>query len=207
MRRSAAIATLIAGILSPPAFAGPNPEVHLALDCRPAAKRPCGAVYASCDDVQQVYAGEGPWHVIVVMYHYTGVRGIQFAVDYSAIPDVEAGPFHGCGKLTGTVYEPGRTHVWMAWSSCQIGSDPPTDAGIMVGWFELWGGPGRIDFVPHFEGFLQVVDCETVERDPIHTLHPGFVGGAMPGPSDLPPCFGPTAATAGTWGAVKALYY
>jgi hypothetical protein len=196
------------------AFAGQNPEIQMALDMQARwVKRTCTLMYPSCSSINQVYDGTGYMDVIVVIYHFNGVTGLEYGVDWGGPDFAYFSQFKNCADfILGGTDLGGWISCAQSWTSCQYSEDPPpSTSGIGVGWLVLYCyGPSRIDIVPSQSGNVLAVDCAG-GTDPIG-IHAGFQGGMPPGPDDPPPCdivrtdVPPEEDGQATWGGVKSLY-
>jgi hypothetical protein len=201
------LALFLLQTVSSQSFAGANPEVQIALDCRAHDEaRDCSTTYESCADIQYEYAGTGDYDIGVVIYDLAEVNGVTYAIQYSGLQDAEFVGFTGCVPHESRTLGPDYISIIAVW-----GADCPTPlpgAGILLGWLHLRGGPGTIEIIPcACSDSVEVVDCSyQVDDIPPERWHAGFVGGANPGPGSVPPCGGTTPVSAHTWGTLKRVY-
>jgi hypothetical protein len=190
-------------------FAGKNPNVQFALDCQAHnTKRACAtSVYASCSGITQEYHPLGRVNVMVVVYMYDTIQGVEYGLSWGVGPWFYS--FMSCSDfIVGGVDLGGFMSCAQSWSAPKVAVDPdPGTSGFAVGWLDLYiYGPTRIDFIPSDQGWIKVAD-DVQGEDEAHTIHPGLLGSAVPEAGDLGPCeMGPTATAPSTWGSVKSLY-
>jgi hypothetical protein len=180
------------------AYGGANPEAKLALDCHTRVPgRHCTPTYGSEDEFQQYLGATGYYDVIVVLYDFNEVKGLEFGLDYSEVEDWYFTGFVSCADfLIGGVDQGGMTSVTQTWQDCiELEDLGPGQTALGVGWLMLYGGAGPVRIGPSDLGGFQVLDCHC-QLDPIVGMRQGYLGGYEP----------PVSVEATTWGGVKGLY-
>jgi hypothetical protein len=223
--------TLAAGVvvasIASSAVAGPNLQANIAVDLRAKIMglscTNAMPVYTDCGMITQSKTWVANDHVIVVVYNYTEMQGVEFGLTWATPQDC-------------TSYAPGY-YLYPSWARCGTAPDiwsESTCAGQGIGrisiaaaWlncnnpfatvvcFATTGtaagatGPSTLHLGPSDTGVEQIASCHQ-ELDNLHTLHDGYFNQAPPvppGDNGLPPCtLGPTANENATWSGVKALY-
>jgi hypothetical protein len=188
-------------------MAGANPMAQLAINAAARnAKRNCTTTaIPSCSAIVQSAAASGYVDMLVVLYDFDQVTGLEYGIQWSH-------PFFTSWKDCANLYVfnptgPNTADVSQVFTSCTDGPGIG-GAGRVMGWLQLYGtGAQSVRFtLTSFPADPSIVDC-AFQQDPIHTMHPGFSGGGLPGPGDLHPCeVGPTATENTTWGQLKDLY-
>lgn len=202
------VATMVAVMglaLASDVMAGANPLSHLAVWAQANnGKRTCATdIVSSCSAIQQSEATAGYVDLLIVLYDFEGATGIEYGLSWT-VPYFTS--WTNCTDLY--VFVPtgaNSADVSQTWTTCEVGGGIG-GPGVVLGWANMYGA-GRMDIgITSFPNDPQIVDC-TFQRDVVHTTHPGFTGGGLPGPEDLTPCqVGPTATESTTWGQLKDLY-
>jgi hypothetical protein len=216
MKKLLALALLaVIGIgIAGQATAGQNPLAQLAIDVRAKTKTTScatlGTAVPTCSAVVQTGAtqppGTGAVSVTVFAHTFNAMTVTSFGLDWHDSSFLYSAAATNCGDTPFVTVRATDATVIMAWGTCQTSSGGADTKPILVMTAVTGTNPGRIDFKTNDIGELLMVDCNFVSDD-IHTTHPGFGQGAVPGPADLAPCVaGPTATDASTWGGVKSLY-
>jgi hypothetical protein len=206
------VATMVAVMglaLASDVMAGANPMAQLAIHAQPNnAKRNCGTTsIASCGAIVQSspISGTGYYDLLVVLYDFEEVTGVEYGLQWGSM---YFSSFIPCSDLYVFVSTgPQSADVSQVFTSCTDGGGIG-GAGRVLGWCNVYStSADALRFsVTSFPADPSIVDC-LFQQDPIHTMHPGFIGGGVPGPGDLGPCeVGPTATENTTWGQLKDLY-
>lgn len=187
-------------------LAGANPQAQLAVHALAHnGKRTCSTdVIASCSAIQQSGASaSGYYDLLVVLYDFTEATGVEYGLSWD-VPYFTS--WSNCTDLyVFNQTSPNSADVSQVFTSCRTGGGIG-GPGRVLGWMNMYGA-GRLDIgLTSIPADPSIVDC-AFQQDLIHTTHPGFSGGGVPGPGDLTPCqLGPTATENTTWGQLKDLY-
>jgi hypothetical protein len=117
--------------------AGPNSGVKLALDIQTrSGKRSCPPTYTSCEEITYSLGQTGYYDVMVVVYEFECIRGIEYSLSWPESESWYLTDFKSCADfLIGGNSGP-PMDVAQTWTTL-INAETDT-SGVAVGWLRLW---------------------------------------------------------------------